>query len=346
MDFHSAFEAIDVDGSGEITGTELQAYCRKMNYKDSFVTKWMTLFDADGSGTITYDEYCKTLGLIPKEEVIEKAKAFQQENMKVVAKVVGQKRAGPRNKVLSNLLLKYSRARMFEKRAVYKMKRHGDGGEKRLAEAERKKAAEPKTVTKQIGGEKNGGTREVLVKRPPRSYDTQTQKRKVALRKNKCFKDHPRKLRSSLIPGAVLILLAGRHRGKRVVLLRPLETGLLLVTGPFQLNGVPLRRVHPKLVLATKTRLRLGKIEIPQRVNDAYFRREKVLKKKRGDDTDIFKQEKKIYEVSTERKEDQAIVDKAIFSAIAARDDKKMFMSYLRSQFSIKSGDKVHKMRF
>lgn len=65
-DFHKAFEAIDEDGSGEITVEELQHYMIKNNYKESFVSKWLTLFDEGKSGKITYTHYCDTLGLVPR----------------------------------------------------------------------------------------------------------------------------------------------------------------------------------------------------------------------------------------------------------------------------------------
>src|ERR1700712_4625524 len=71
----------------------------------------------------------------------------------------------------------------------------------------------------------------------------------------------PTKYRSSLQPGSILILLAGRFRGKRVVLLKTLDQGTLLVTGPYKFNGVPIRRVNSRYVLGTSTKVDLKGVD-------------------------------------------------------------------------------------
>ncbi|KAH9006933.1 hypothetical protein EDB86DRAFT_21242 [Lactarius hatsudake] len=56
------------------------------------------------------------------------------------------------------------------------------------------------------------------------------------------------KLRDSITPRTVF---ADRFREKRVVFLKQPESKLLLVTGPYLVNGVPIRRVSRAYIIAT-----------------------------------------------------------------------------------------------
>merc|ERR1711963_83970 len=200
--------------------------------------------------------------------------------------------------------------------------------------------SKPKFVTKPIGGDKNGKERTVRVKKLPRFYPTEDKPRKLQNYAAK-FK----KLRTTLTPGTVCILLAGRHKGKRVVFMKQLSSGLLLVNGPYHLNGCPLRRINQRYVIATKTKLDIKSVKVPERVNDAYFKRQKV-KKAKSAQGDIFNTKKEVYSVSEERKEDQKSVDSQLLDVIRKHPEKKLMFGYLGAMFSLSNGQYPHKMVF
>lgn len=91
-----------------------------------------------------------------------------------------------------------------------------------------------------------------------------------------------------------MILVAGRFRGKRVVLLKNLDQGVLLVTGPFKINGVPLRRVNAKYVIATSEKVDLAGVDskkIEEIAAPDYFTADKA-KEKAGEEA-FFQQGEK-----------------------------------------------------
>ena len=151
----------------------------------------------------------------------------------------------------------------------------------------------------------------------------------------------PPRIRKSITPGAVLILLAGRFRGKRVVCLKALESGLLLVSGPYKINGVPLRRVNQAYVIATSTKVDVSGVDVSS-INDEYFARSKDAATE-GEEEFFMGDAPKPAVVSDQRKADQKKVDEALLKAVGAVD---MLEAYLASQFTLQPSDKPHLMKF
>ena len=158
--------------------------------------------------------------------------------------------------------------------------------------------------------------------------------------KRQCKAPKASHISAPLTPGQVVIILSGRFRGRRVVYLKKLESNLLLVTGPYKYNGVPLKRVNPAYVLPTNTKLNIN-AEIAKNVNDKFFDRVDIERTK---EEDFFEdKEKKKGRISEDKKKLQTEVDTEVKKAV---DGVPMMKEYLRNRFALKNGDKPHLMKF
>jgi large subunit ribosomal protein L6e len=254
-----------------------------------------------------------------------------------------------RNYELRPGLMRYGKSKMFKKRALFRIaaiKKAAARSRNELPAIKKPKVKEsPKLyVEKPIGGDKNGGTRKVRVKQLRSKYPTQVQRSKES-RKKKTPK--PMRLRKTITPGTVCIFVSTAHKGKRVVFLKQLPTsGLCLVTGPFWLNKVPLRRVHQNYLIATKTKIDVSNVKIPDHVNDEYFRRIKDKPKHKKDDGEIFESKRKKWTPPKSRKHDTLKVDKQVMESINKSGMGRFLVGYLCSKFGLQNKQYPHAMTF
>merc|ERR1712087_451045 len=90
------------------------------------------------------------------------------------------------------------------------------------------------------------------------------------------------------------------------------KSGLLLVSGPYKVNGVPLRRVNQRYVIATSTKVELPAMDL-KKFDDAYFKKT-IAAQKKGAEAFFEKQQRP--SASAEKKADQQAVDAKLVAAI------------------------------
>ncbi|KAI0320672.1 ribosomal protein L6e-domain-containing protein [Amylostereum chailletii] len=226
---------------------------------------------------------------------------------------------------------RFSRSQAFARRQLYKGQKKGTAP-----------AAETPAPTKEVtvGGEKNGSTRTVPTAKAPRFYPAEDVRQPKKSRKTA----KPASLRESITPGTVLILLAGRFRGKRVVFLKQLDSGLLLVTGPYKVNGVPLRRVNQAYVIATSTKVELGEFKLDDKFTDVYFAKGAKKASKSAEEEFFSEGKPKEKEPFPEAKSaDQKEVDKAILASIKKTEN---LSKYLSASWGLSKGQFPHQLKF
>jgi len=193
---------------------------------------------------------------------------------------------------------------------------------------------------KEVGGAKNGQTRLIDQIKPPKYYPADDVV--VAKPSERAMRSRGiAKLRQSLTPGTVVVLLAGRFRGRRAVFLKQLPSGLLLVTGPYAVNGVPVRRVAQSYVIATSAKVDIKKVDCSA-FNDEAFGKTTKKKRKKGE-ADFFAEDAAKATVTPERAAAQKTLDDALMAGVKAQP---MMAKYLKARFTLGHGDAPHKMSF
>ncbi|KAK9282848.1 hypothetical protein L1049_011071 [Liquidambar formosana] len=222
-----------------------------------------------------------------------------------------------RNPDLIRGIGKYSRSQMYHKRGLWAIKAKNGGVFPRHD-------AKPKAPSP--------------AEKPPKFYPADDVKKPLINKR----KPKPTKLRASITPGTVLIILAGRFKGKRVVFLKQLPSGLLLVSGPFKINGVPLRRVNQSYVIGTATKVDVSGVNV-EKFDDKYFAKETKMKKKKGEGEFFEAEKEEKSSLPQEKKDDQKSVDTPLIKSIEGVPDLK---TYLAARFSLKAGMKPHELVF
>jgi len=181
-------------------------------------------------------------------------------------------------------------------------------------------------------------------------YQTQLPMRLAAAKGSKKQYKKPTKLRKSLVPGTVCIILNGRHQSKKCVFLKQLRrSGLCLVTGPYGVNKVPLRRIDQRFVQPTSIHLPLPEgFKVPGHIDDAWFKKKRGTKSQvttKATEAMVKSVKKTKAKPNLSRKKAQRFVDEAVMKSFKKHDDK-MVVKYMKRPFGLVGERYAHNIKF
>ena len=130
-------------------------------------------------------------------------------------------------------------------------------------------------------------------------------------------------------------------------MLKSLASGNLLVTGPYAINGVPLKRVNPAYVISTSTKV--GVDGVAANIDDAFFKKSKRYTKnelKNASEIRVKKVEESKQAEAKWRNELKAVqktVDAKLLENIKKVEHLK---SYLGTRFTLSNSSRPHDLKF
>jgi large subunit ribosomal protein L6e len=136
-------------------------------------------------------------------------------------------------------------------------------------------------------------------------------------------------------------------RGRRVVVLKTLPSGNLLVTGPYAINGVPLRRVNPTYVISTSTKVSLEGVNV--NVDDAFFKKATRFTKNelKSASEHRLKKAEEGKQAATAFKAQLKTVQKAVDAKLLENIKKvEHLKGYLSTRFTLSNTTRPHELHF
>ena len=117
-----------------------------------------------------------------------------------------------------------------------------------------------------------------------------------------------------------------------------MKSGLLAVTGPFKMNGVPVKRVNQTYTITTSAKVDLKGVDV-SKLTDETFKKDKA---KVSRSHKFFQKDAPESKVTDDRKKLQKDVDGALVKNIGDA----MMKKYLGARFSLTKSDAPHAMKF
>ncbi|AEA38705.1 60S ribosomal protein L6B (nucleomorph) [Cryptomonas paramecium] len=72
------------------------------------------------------------------------------------------------------------------------------------------------------------------------------------------------------LTGSIVIISFGKLRGKKAIILRTTKCQMFVISGPFSLNGISIRRIKPGHIITTRNRLDVDSVNT-RIFDDEYF---------------------------------------------------------------------------